>query len=298
VKTQLRWLLLIFGLSGLVGNVSASSLLTCSFNGGAYTTSGCYSIAGFAFNDSLDWQDAYGTADYVANPNQTYDPIANGPWAAVTSGGLGVSSTLAYDYTPLAHSLSRVDNFQMLYQSGAWNFAAYSGASYALYSGSFSSASTPGDPPGDHLLYSKHDQGRLELDFLSGISGILFRVSTPQVGDLNATVRAYDVEHPTSSDIPIMTYSILATNASGSCGGLIQTPPVPCDVAPYIGVQGLNGALRSIIITTTDTSGLLIDTLFLDAAASETPEPGTMGLFGVAAMALIFKRNRRKRLER
>jgi hypothetical protein len=95
-----------------------------------------------------------------------------------------------------------------------------------------------------------------------------------------------------------MTYSILATNASGSCDTLGLIPPKPCDVAPYIGVQGLNGAVRSIVISGNDVAGILIDTLYLDAAASAAPEPGTMALIGVAAMALIFKQCRRKGLER
>jgi hypothetical protein len=53
-------------------------------------------------------------------------------------------------------------------------------------------------------------------------------------------------------------------NASGSCSTLANSPPVPCNLAPYIGVKGGNGNIRSIVISTTDTAGLLIDTLYLD----------------------------------
>ncbi len=222
-----------------------------------------------------------------------YNPIVSGIWNAATPGGLTVGATLAYNFSGTQTTLARYDNFQMVYD-GTWQFAPFDGyATYQLYAGQFDAASTPGAAsPGDHLLYTNHGAGPMELDFSSGINGLLFRISTPTTGDVNATVAVYAVSHPTALDTPIMTYSILATNAAGSCSTLIGNPPVPCNLAPYIGFQGLTGA-RSVIISTTDTAGLLIDSLYLDTSVG-APEPGTIFLFGGAFMFLLMKARREK----
>src|SRR5258708_7781448 len=81
MRRILRYILLT---GGLAGSLSATSVLSCGFNGGALSTSGCYSLPTFSFTESLDWAAAYGSADTVANPNAVYDPITNGPWNATT----------------------------------------------------------------------------------------------------------------------------------------------------------------------------------------------------------------------
>src|SRR4051794_17277805 len=289
----------IFLLGGLAGTLPATSVLSCGFNGGALTTSGCYTST-FSFTESLDWANAYGSADTVNNPNAVYNPVLNGSWNALTGNGLTVGTTLGPGYNGTQTTIARVDNFQMVFQDGSWQFAPFAGyENYALYGGMFDAQPNAGaGDPGDHLLYTNHGQGPLQLNFSQGVSGAMFRISTPTSGDVNATVMAYSVANPTALDTPIMIYTINATNASGSCATLIGGPPVPCNLAPYIGVQGLNGNIRSIVITSTDTAGLLIDTLYLDESTG-VPEPGTFGVIGGAVTLLgVLARRQRFAAER
>ena len=287
----MKWRLLIL-LVLLAATLAGNSVLTCSYDGGAFGSSGCLSLSTFHVTDSLDWAAAYGSADTAVNPNEVYNPVANGPWSAVTAGGLAVGATLAYNYSGIQTTLARVDNFQMVYDGG-WQFAPFDGYStWALYSGMFDAASVPGAPaPGDHLLYTNHGEGPLELTFGSDISGALFRISTPTSGDVTATIAAYSVANPTALDTPIMTYSIIATNAAGSCATLIGAPPAPCNLAPYIGFDGLLG-VRSLVVSTTDSAGLLIDTLFVDGSEQAVPEPGTWRLFGGTLILLLMMKDR------
>jgi hypothetical protein len=78
-----RFLLLLTGLSGLA---MCQSVLTCSFNGGAFTSSGCYTLRSFTATESLDWSNAYGSADTATNPNTIYN-TSHGPWNAITGNG-------------------------------------------------------------------------------------------------------------------------------------------------------------------------------------------------------------------
>jgi hypothetical protein len=290
MRTTLKYIVL---LAGLAGSLSANSVLSCSLNGGAFTTTGCYSLATFSFTESLDWANAYGSADTATNPNAIYD-TSNGPWNAITGNGVTVGATLGPGYTGTQATIARYDNFQMVSVDGTWQPAPFAGYStYNLYSGMFDAQPDPGaGSPGDHLLFTNHGAGPLELDFSQGISGALFRISTPTSGDTVATVSAYAVAHPTALDVPIITYTIRATNASGSCATLASGPPVPCNLAPYIGIEGGNLNILSLVISTTDPAGLLIDTLYLDesGASTEVPEPGTFGYFSAALVLGVVVR--------
>jgi len=291
----------IFLLGGLAGTLPATSVLTCGFNGGALGSTGCYTNT-FSFSESLDWSDAYGTADTVNNPNAVYNPVLNGPWNATTGNGLTVGATLGPAYNGTQTTIARADNFQMVFagEEEGWQVAAFAGyENYALYGGMFD-AQPDGFAgfPGDHLLYTNHGEGPLQLRFSQGVSGAMFRISTPTSGDVNATVKAYASLNPGLLDTPLMIYTINATNAAGSCGTLINftnDAPTPCNLAPYIGIQGFNGDIRSLVISTTDSAGLLIDTLYLDENVTDGPEPGTFGLFG-CAVTLLGIMVRRKRL--
>jgi hypothetical protein len=285
-------------LAGLAGSLSANSVLTCSQNGGPFVSTGCYSLATFSFTESLDWANAYGSADTATNPNAVFD-TTHGPWNAITDNGITVGATLGPGNTGGQTTLARYDNYQMVQVGGVWQYAAFAGyGTYNLAAGMFDAQPDGGaGSPGDHLLTTNNGPGPLQLDFSQGISGALFRISTPTSGDTVATVAAYAVAHPTALDIPIMTYTIRATNASGVCTSLFSGPPVPCNIAPYIGVQGGNGNIRSIVISTPDMAGLLIDTLYLDESGGigGVPEPGTFGFFTIAAAFGVVLRRRQFR---
>ena len=291
-----------------VGTSSATSVLTCNFNGangGSLSSNGCYggtnNPLSFSAFESLDWQTGLGLANQAA-----YNPITSGAWNATTSSLLTVGATLPYDYQGTADTLLRTDNFYRYYDSGTglWKSYLASGSpyqNYQHYQGMFDAPDTPAEAagsgaPGDHLLSTSGGAGGLELDFNRGISGVMFRISTPTTGDVNAVLRVYSVAHPTALDAPIYTYTIKATNAAGLCAGLNLGTPVPCNLAPYIGVDGLNGQIRSVIVSSTgDTGGVYIGGLYLDDLGSpDAPEPGTAVMFA-GALALFGAIARKRR---
>src|SRR3954462_7594411 len=105
--------LYIFLLGGLAGTLWATSVLSCATNGGPLSTSGCYTSS-FSFTESLDWANAYGSADTVNNPNAVYNPVLNGSLNALTGNGLAVGTTLGSGYNGTQTTIARVDNFQMV----------------------------------------------------------------------------------------------------------------------------------------------------------------------------------------
>src|SRR5215475_13632550 len=120
MQTTLRYIVL---LTGFLGSLSANSVLSCSQNGGTFTTSGCYSLATFSFTESLDWANAYGSADTATNPNVIFD-TSGGPWNAITGNGVTVGATLGPGYTG-STLLARADNFQMVFVDGSWQYAPF-----------------------------------------------------------------------------------------------------------------------------------------------------------------------------
>jgi hypothetical protein len=210
---------------------------------------------------------------------------------------LNVGLTLPFNYAGGTQKLFRTDNFGMYFDqvSGQWKSYNSFGSPYANYNsymGMFNAPPNAGaGSPGDHLIGSLSGLGAIELQFDRGIDGIMFRISTPTSGDVNATINAYAVANPTNLDTPIMTYRINATNAAGLCNSLAIsfTTPVPCNVAPWIGVEGGNGQIRSVIVSSTDTATYIGDLYFQDF--SDAPEPGTLVLLGSAlALAAGWKR--------
>ncbi len=229
-------------------------------------------------------QTAFGTA----SPNG-YNPLASGPWTYQTPGqGLGIGLTLPFDYSGNTNTLMRVDNFATYFDSrvGLWKVYNSNGSpyqNYAAYQGMFDAQPDAGaGTPGDHLIASAAGLGAIEIDFSRGISGIMFRISTPTSGDVNATISAYAVKHPTSLDIPILTYRVVATDAAGLCAGLANgfNAPVPCNSAPWIGIEGGNGRIQSVIVSTGDIA-TYIGNFYLDDSFAG-PEPGSFVLLGSA----------------
>lgn len=301
-----RWplrLVLLFAFI-LVGNLSATVVLTCGFNGGPLSGSGCYSLPTFSFNETLDWQTAYGSADSGAH-STTYNPVTSGgPWlAAATDSGLTVGADFGPTYSG-TNVISRLDNFALVNVEGNWVLPFTTGAyaDWQNWAGTFDAAPDAGvGATGDHLLSTSGGMGALELQFSSGISGALFRISNGTTGDVDATVAAYSVLHPIATDVPIMTYTIHATSLDGTapggnCAGLSNSPtPIPCNTAPYIGIStgGLLN-IRSLVISTPSATGVFLDTLYLDDGMA-TPEPGTMALTGVVGILAFLGRRRRLR---
>jgi hypothetical protein len=280
--------------------LSAVPVLTCSTNGGPFTSVGCYTSPSFSTLgtlESVDWQTALGPANQPA-----YNTTLNGPWTYTTPEGLTIGLTRGPGYQGTSDTLLRVDNFYRFFDNstGTWrpfNCPTYicvgnPYGSYNTYMGKFDAPPDAGAGlPGDHLVSTNGNRGPLEIQFSEGIGGVKFRISTPTTGDVNATIAAYSVQNPTQFDTPIMTYTIKAVNAAGLCATLDNgfAAPQPCNVAPFLGIEGRPGDIRSVAISTTDNGGLYISSLYID----EVPEPGTLALFGSALVGLGVAARRR-----
>jgi hypothetical protein len=272
-----------------VGSLSGTTVLTCGVNGAPLSGSGCYSLANFSFSDTIDWQNTFGTADQNA-----HNVTTSGIWQGVTDGGVQVGATFGPTYSGVKNILLQ-DNFKLVFDGTTW-VLPFTGpyANYFGYAGTFNAPPNPdAGTPGDHLLTTPGGSGALELQFGTAIQGALFRISTPTSGDVNATVAAYSVINPTSADVPLMTYTINAhatlgtNNPAGTCDALGLVPPIPCNNAPYIGIDTGLLNIRSLVISTPD-NGLFIDGVFLD----EAPEPGTFALTGVVGILAFLGRRR------
>ena len=83
----------------------------------------------------------------------------------------------------------------------------------------------------------------------------------------------------------------------GLMGGTIRLPLTELSPEYHAVVSeslfGMNGNIRSLVISSTDTAGLLIDTLYLDDGTG-VPEPGTLGLLGgaVTLLGVLVRRQR------
>lgn len=301
-----RFLLVLLACAGAL---PAASILTCSFDGGPYSSIGCYNSPAAYTIETVDWLTALGSANQGAHHTVAEKPETY--WNYKTPDGLTVSLTLGPPgvYQGTADTLLRVDNFYKYYDQSTGTWKTYNAVgspygNYSIYMGMFDSKpDANAGTPGDHLVGTSGGKGPLEIQFDRGINGIMFRISTPTSGDVNATIAAYAVPNPTASDTPIATYSIKATNAGGYCASLGSSTPVPCNVAPYIGIEGRPGDIRSVVITT--GSGVYISTLYLDDArhttevpgnTSAVPEPGTWVLLSGSLMALGVAVRRRQPL--
>ncbi len=234
--------------------------------------------------DFLDWG-ALGSS--LLN---TYDPSANSnnPWQAVSNGGMTVGLNIGPGFSGNS-TLERVDNGFLYNSGGSWIPIPVTLAS--RFDGHFNSVPNAGSgtPYGDHLVGFNRAQGPLLIQFSSPIASIGFNISTKVTFAVDATVRAYSVANPTSSDIPILSYRVTDTGgggAAGSCPGLYQTPPVPCNDAPFLAVESSTAQIRSVVISSTDDRGFYIDSLFIGAEGPSTvPEPAAGLLIGGGLLA-------------
>src|SRR5436190_3090778 len=172
--------------SALAGSLPAATVLTCSFNGNAFTSAGCYTSPTFFTTDSSDWLSALG----AANQSPYYLGTA-GTKTFTTGGGLTVGIAEGPGYAGGIDDLLRVDNFEKYFDSGTntWRDYNASGSPYMNYHIAQSFFDAPPDSgagiPGDHLLSYENNAGKpLEMQFSQGINGIMFRISTPTSADV------------------------------------------------------------------------------------------------------------------
>ena len=131
-------------------------------------------------------------------------------------------------------------------------------------------------------------QGPLLIQFSLPINSVGFYISSKNDFGVDATIKAYNVLNPTTSDIPILSYRVTDTAGGGAnCAGLSQEPPVPCNDAPFLAIDAMSSQFMSIVISTTDTNGFYIDQMYL-GAAEEVPEPASGLLIGGGILLLRY----------
>jgi hypothetical protein len=278
-------------------NLHASGVIACfdGVNGDPTTlrAGACATQNNFSTlppNDSLDWS-ALGSS-----LNNTFTPSVNNPWQAVTNGGITAGLNIGPGFTG-GPTLERVDNGFLYDPSGTGTWIPIPSTLANMFGGHFNSLPNTGAgaPYGDHLVGFADGQGPLLIQFSRGINSVGFYISTKNTVSVDATIKAYNVPNPTTSDIPILSYRVTDTLGGGeNCAGLGNSPPVPCNDAPFLAIDALSNQFSSIVISTTDTNGFFMDGLYIGAAA-EIPEPAPGLLIGGGIILLFGMASRRLR---
>jgi hypothetical protein len=317
----------------------------CSFNAGAFTTTGCYSTTAFtSTNDFLDWgapaPNGFGAATSLA----THD-ITSSPWTTSSNNG-AVTVGVSQNSNPSPGTVERVDNFTVIPDgAGGWT---NSGFPVSSYDGRFNSLTNPLPPPvnstqynsaltpyyGDHLIgYQSSIGNSILLTFSQPVYAVGFRISSrsntqttlQSPGNLVQDVRvaAYNTMSPGLATAPYLSYELQDPTGFGTCStstpGRLQPNPIPCNDAPYIGIDSSSALftsaplqslpsspwISSVVISSADLNGFFIDELFiqdvdpnggtgLPGDGGGAPEPATTVLMagGLGVTAFLSRKRR------
>jgi hypothetical protein len=306
-EDELRRVGQILGVYLLVHSVACASGITgCLFDSVSMNLNQCYSANTFFTTPlntapvTVDWGTAFGRAitDLGNNPHD----VSKNPWTTNIAGvnvGVTVDSDFRSDDGTAGRFLTRVDNEVKVWdpQLNAWVVPESSSdpsifTSYT-YGGHFN-APGPAPLPGEgaHLLEMFNGNtngfgtGSYVINFDQGISSAGLLVSIRGSGtntDFDATINAFD-----KNGVFLATYVINTAGVGGQCTGLNNTPPTPCNDAPFIGIHApTNTQIYRIVISATTGVGnldsVLLDSLQFEVAA---PEPAVVFLCG-AGLVLI-----------
>jgi len=163
------------------------------------------------------------------------------------------------------------------------------------------SAVNPGNP-GDMLiglaLNGAVSTPNLLLNFnAAGFDNIGFRVSSGQNADFSVRVQVFAGLSGTGALLSDSNYSYLG--AGGQCSNLFMTvsnPPQPCNDAPFLALLNYQDQAHSISITTNDTQGFYIGSVYAGSDEISNPEPAAWILAGSGIALVILGRRRLKPL--
>jgi hypothetical protein len=292
----------------------ASTVISCS--GDKTAVNSCMNSNLPSFTTRLDLGAVAG--DSTLNNNYNHNVV----WS--TSNVLpGMNISVSDQGTGAGEGLVRAYDLAYYLLGGEWtpgsvssNVLPYGG----YFPGHFNSASdpnaSPAQPVGDLLLGLKLNSGSgavpsMLLSFgASGFDNIGFRVSSILAS--NFTLRVQVFANTTGTGTPL--YDTLSDHtinwnfvgAGGTCASLTpnlgagQPNPVPCNNAPFIGLEAFNGTAHSIRISTNDAGGFYIGNIYAGTSRfgpgtpSDAPEPGTVFL-GSGGLALLIVAQRRYR---
>jgi hypothetical protein len=266
-----------------VSALQASTVITCSEV--AMATNTCSAAHITDFNANLQWN-AVGSANGISFTNTI---SGNAGTNVVSAGAFGGNMMFADNYGMIADGFGGWINPVVL-PSAPFQFTGRFDASPDVAPAGFA----PVGNPGDHLLGVYHNNSSLLLGFSQAIPEFAFRISANSLSTFGLTLTYYASSDGTGPALGTSTFASLT--GGGNCAGLIATPPVPCNDAPWVVGSGFTSNIGSIVIHTGDTSGFFIDTLYLNNP-SDVPEPGTTTLIGLGLISVgLVARYRRQRV--
>jgi hypothetical protein len=276
---------------------SASPIYQCSFNAGAFTTTGCFgngSSPGTSFittNDFLDWG-APATAGLGVSGTQYGPPNTwtGSNWTATTTvNPIGVGVGVA------GQQFTRADNVGFI-QYGLYAGDLGNSIVTGAVTGDFNTQNAPPGPVdpsgqynsvalpyyGDHLLgLQNNSNGTILITFSQPIYAVGFRISGRSDTQTTLGTSVTDSSQSLVQQLTVQafngatlegSYTLQDSAGYGDCASIqVHSGYAPCNNAPYIGINGnspLFGGtsasgpwITSILISSTDTGGFNIDQL-------------------------------------
>ncbi len=253
---------------------NAAAIYQCSFNAGAFTTSGCYSQTAFvATNDFLDWgastaAGGFGVAlSSGANKALGNDGATTWDGFAYNNNALGVKVGVNPATYTAAPVLQRADNAAYIVDGTGLAIDTVP-STIRTYIGDFSAppiASTQsttgaGTYYGDHLMGLTDSSSPLVITFTGGpVYAVGFRVSSrdqnpqipgsgePSLSFPGATKAEDVIVTAYHNGVAVLSYELQAKDGFGTCPGLNNPDGngdiVPCNSAYYVGIDTNNTAM-------------------------------------------------------
>lgn len=279
-----RFLICIATLVAASGGLRASSVISC----GILNTSPnpCSSAHLGTFNLQVDWNSLTATnpSDQPTIDGNSY----NTTWDA-SAGYVNVQVS--------GTGLIRADNYAMVQVGSNWmNPTGQAGFPYR-FTGTFdsppdtsytvSNLTVPVGTYGETLLGSKN-AGTFVIGTTNAIlNSFGFRVASVTNANFDVTIQLFSSTD--GSGTPLETLSLASLTGGGNCPSLSNSPPQPCNTAPFLFVS-TSGGIRSFAVTTNDGTGFYMSGLDVYA----TPEPATMVITGAGLIALAFAIRRKR----
>jgi hypothetical protein len=299
----MRRTLVLLGVAvGVVLNAGATSV-SCTLNS---VVQSCYEQNQVPYDETINWLTGLGEA---------YGGPHSGAWSTSNQ---AVNVTLTS-----ASELQRTDNTAYAWDGSEWTLpemgpggtVTVGGATeyISTYEGHFGAPDLPstsapyatpstadlGGEFGDDLVETLGG-APLTISFATPVTSVGFMVSARSLANFSATLQAYD----SAGDL-LGTYVLTAMGLGGICSGLSDFStgnPQPCtdsdgnyySPAPFIAFLGQNNDISKLVLSTNDSTGLLIDQMYVDQMfGQQVPEPETLILFGSGLCVFAWLLRRR-----
>jgi hypothetical protein len=304
-------LLAVTLLTGAGGLLDAATVIDCA--GTTAQINACVASKLPNFTTQLDWA-VFGPAEGTIHHNALW--TANN----LLTSGLDVTvSDLGTSADP-TEGLRLAYNLGTVFHDFQWTTASTIPAAGYVRPTHFNSSSNPNGTLAD-ILADRNPDGTIRdgtihllglalnnvsanrqmvLDFSSGIVNFGFYASSATAANFDFRVQVFAGAGGTGTTLSDNSFSY--TGVGGTCGTMLSQPfaPTGCNDAPFIYGSdygtAFNGTARSLVISSSDPTGLYMTNLFVYDGTAEVPEPGAMVLCGLGIALLAI--GNRKRLRR